>query len=225
MADDNKTVTIWGLASFPTMTAAEAYALSQKGSYPVADVASASPSIQLLVNEAQWDKFKTFATNVFLPYCVDQGNRGEKRDALDAKEVKALIEGLDGDLADQVFNTPAKAIHEKTADLAPQCVASIKVIGAKGADFDVKAIVRSEDELSVPEPDLLQFPAIRPVGATVHNLYPGCAVAVTLNLYSYHNGKHPGFSAGATTVVVKDATLPRFGGGVAVDEDEIFSDD
>lgn len=225
MADDNKTVTIWGLASFPTMTAAEAYALSLKGDYPADDVASAAPSVQLLVNEAQWDKFKTFCINTFLPYCVEQSKKGEKRDALDAKEVKALIEGLEGDLEDQVYNTPAKPVHHKTAELAPQCVASIKALGSKGVDFDIKAIVRSEDELSVPEPDLLQFPVIRPINVTNHSMYPGCAIAVTLNLYAYHNGKHPGFSAGASTVVVKDSDQPRFGGGVAVDESEIFLDD
>lgn len=223
MADDKKTVTIWGLASFPTMTAKEAYALSQKGSYPVADVASASPSIQVLVNEAQWDKFKAFCVNEFLPYCIEQNKKGDKRDSLDAKEVKSLIEGLEGDLADQVFNTPAKPVHEKTAELAPECVASIKAIGPKGGDFDQKAIVRDESELAIPEPDLLQFPAIRPINATVHSIYPGAAVAVTLNLYAYHNGKHPGFSAGATAVVFKE-DRDRFGGGVAVDEDEIFLD-
>jgi len=83
--------------------------------------------------------------------------------------------------------------------------------------------VTSEDELLVPDPDLLTFPVIKPIGQTVHSMYPGAYVAATLNLYAYHNGKHPGFSAGASTAVFK-ADGERFGGGTSVDEDEIFLD-
>ena len=54
-------------------------------------------------------------------------------------------------------------------------------------------------------------------------MYPGAYVAVTLNLYAYHNGKLPGFSAGASVAVFK-ADGERFGGGTTVDEDEIFLD-
>jgi hypothetical protein len=54
-------------------------------------------------------------------------------------------------------------------------------------------------------------------------MYPGAYVAVTANLYAYHNGKPPGFSAGCSVAVFK-ADADRFGGGVAVDEDEIFMD-
>ena len=41
-------------------------------------------------------------------------------------------------------------------------------------------------------------------------------VAATLNLYAYHNGKHPGFSAGVVAAVFK-RDGDRFGGVVAVD--------
>lgn len=75
----------------------------------------------------------------------------------------------------------------------------------------------------MPDPDLLNFPVIKPINQTVHSMYPGCYVAVTLNLYAYHNGKHPGFSAGANVAVFK-ADGERFGGGVTIDEDEIFAD-
>lgn len=218
-----KTVTIYGRLSFPTFTAKEAYDRSQKGSYPAADVASAAPDFQLLVEQPQLDKLMKHIEQEFFPYCIEQGKNGEKRDVLDAGEVKKLLEGLQGDLNDQTFNTPVKAVHEKTAPLAPEAVAAVKVIGGKGTDMELKAIVQSEDELLVPDPDLITFPVIKPIGQTVHQMYPGAYVAATLNLYAYHNGKHPGFSAGASVAVFK-ADGERFGGGTSVDEDEIFLD-
>lgn len=218
-----KVVTIYGRLSFPTFTAAEAFARSQKGNYPAATVADAAPDFTLLLEQGMFDKFMAHVENVFLPYCVEQEKKGEKRDVLSAAEAKKLLDGLKGDLADQTFNTPVKAIHEKTAPLAPECVASVKVIGNKGVDMERKAIVNAEDELAVPDPDQLTWPVIKPIGQTVHTMYPGCLVAVTLNLYAYHNGKHPGFSAGGSTAVFK-ADGDRFGGGVTIDEDAIFMD-
>lgn len=222
MTASPKTVTIYGRLSFPSWTAKEAYDLSQKGQYPAKDVASAAPAFMLLVSQAQWEKFHNHVVNVFLPYCLEQHNKGEKKDALDPKEVKALVDGL-SDLPNQLYNTPAKVVHEKSAELAPDAVATIKAIGPKGGDIELKAIVNSEAELSVPDPDLIQFPAVRPINATVHQMYPGAYVAATLNLYAYHNGKHPGFSAGVSTAVFK-MDGERFGGSVAVDEDAIFLD-
>lgn len=222
-AKNPKTVTIYGRLSFPTFTAKEAYDRSQKGSYPAADIASASPDFQLLVEQAQLDKLRTHIQSEFMPYCVEQGNKGEKRDVLTQKEADDLLAQIDGDEFDGVYNTPIKNVHEKTAPLAPEAVAAVKVIGNKGTDIELKAIVNSEDELAVPDPDLMQFPVIKPLSASVHSMYPGCYVAVTLNLYAYHNGKLPGFSAGAAVAVFK-ADGERFGGGTTVDEDEIFLD-
>ena len=221
-AKNPKTVTVYGRLSFPTFTAKEAYDRSQKGQYPAADIASASPDFQLLLEQAQLDKLMNHVETEFLPYCVEQGNKGEKRDVLTQQEVDDLLaqlaKGYDG-----VYNTPFKPVHEKTAPLAPEAVATIKVIGNRGVDIELKAIVNGEDELVVPDPDLLQFPVIKPISATVHSMYPGCYVAATLNLYAYHNGKLPGFSAGAGVAVFK-ADGDRFGGGVSIDEDEIFLD-
>jgi hypothetical protein len=224
MADKNpKVVTIYGRLSFPTFTAAEAFARSQKGQYPAATPAEAAPDFQLLVEQAQHDKFYNHIVNEFFPYCLEQEKKGEKRDVLSDKEIAKLTADITGDLEDQNFNTPFKPIHVKTAPLAPECVAAFKIIGNKGVDIELKAIVNGEDELSVPDPDLLAFPVIRPINQTVHSMYPGCYVAVTVNLYAYHNGKNPGFSAGGSVAVFK-AEGDRFGGGVSVDEDEIFAD-
>lgn len=222
MATSPKTVTINGRLSFPTFTAKEAFDRSQRGQYPAKDLASAAPDFLLLVNDTQWKKFHKHVVDVFLPYCEAQYAKGEKKDALDPKEAAALAAGLT-DLATQIYNTPAKVVSEKSALLVPDAVAAIKAIGPKGGDIELRAIVNDESELTVPDPDILSFPVVRPIGVTVHQLYAGCVAAATLNLYAYHNGKHPGFSAGVAAAVFK-LDADRFGGSVAIDEDEIFLD-
>lgn len=223
MSKDPKNVTFYGRLSYPTFTAQEAYKRSLKGSYPADDVGSAAPDFLLLVTQAQFEKVLKHCTDVFLPYCEEQYNKGEKRDALEPAEVKKLIASIEGDLADQVYNSPFKLVSDKTADLAPDAVAAVKVIGSKGVDFELKAIVNDESELAVPDPDILQFPVIKPISATTHQMYPGANVAVTVNLYAYRNGKLPGFSAGSNVAVFR-SDADRFGGGVEIDTDEIFLD-
>lgn len=223
MADNPKSITIYGRLSFPTWTAQEAYDLSQKGTYPAKDIASAQPSFQLVLNDTQWQKFLKHATEVFLPYVVDQHKKGEKRDALDPREVQMLLDGITGPLDQQVYNTPAKPVSDKTLELAPDAVAVVKCIGPKGGNIELKAIVTDESELAVPDPDILQFPVIQPISRTKHQMYAGAYVAATLSCYAYHNGKLPGFSAGVTTAVFK-ADAPKFGGSVDIDTDEIFLD-
>lgn len=218
-----KTVTIYGRLSFPTFTAQAAYERSQKGAYPATDVASASPDFQLLVETSQQDKLVKHIESVFLPYCVQQEQAGEKRDVLTQKEADDLLAQVKSLDPTGVYNTPIKQVHEKTAPLAPEATATVKVIGNKGVDFELRAIVNDENELLVPDPDLLSFPVVKPIGQTVHQMYAGAYVAVTLNLYAYHNGKLPGFSAGASVAVFK-ADGDRIGGGTTVDEDEIFAD-
>jgi hypothetical protein len=220
---DPKTVTTMGRLSFPTFTAKAAYERSLKGQYPAADIASAAPDFQLLLEPKQLDKVRDHVLAVFFPYCVEQGVKGEKRDVLTTTEVADLTKQIkDADFAGP-YNVPFKPVHEKTALLAPECVATLKVIGNKGVDLDLKAVVNEEAELAVPDPAITQFPVIKKLSESVHDMYPGCYVAVTLNLYAYHNGKNPGFSAGASTAVFR-ADAERFGGGVAIDEDEIFLD-
>lgn len=219
---NEKTVTVWGWISFPEFTAQGAYTQSQKGDYPAADVASASPNFLLLLNDTQAEKFRKHVEDTFLPYCEAQSKKGEKKDALTPAEVKLLLTAID-DPANAVVNTPYKVISEKTAVLRPDAVAAIKCIGGKGTDIELKAIVNSESELAVPDPDILSFPVIKPLSATTHQIYAGCQVAATINLYAYKNGKNPGFSAGVSTAVFR-ADDDRFGGSVAIDESEIFMD-
>ena len=138
--------------------------------------------------------------------------------------MKLLTDQINEPDFDGMFNTPFKPVHEKTALLAPEGAATVKIVGNKGQNIDLKAIVNEESELAVPDPDIIKFPIIKPVGQTNHELYPGCYVATTINLYAYHNDpKRPGFSAGGTVAIFK-ADGDRFGGGVSVDEDAIFAD-
>lgn len=218
-----KTITVRGRLSFPTFTAKEAYDKSQKGTYPAADIASASPDFQLLVEQSQLDKLRDHVINTFFPYCIEQEAKGEKRDVLSKKEVADLTKQIKAADFDGVFNTPFKPIHEKTAPLVPECVATFKVIGNKGQDFELKAVINDEDDLAVADPDRTKYPDILPINETKFSMYPGCHVIITCNLYAYHNGKLPGFSLGGSVPIFK-MDGDRLGGGVTVDEDEIFAD-
>lgn len=224
MAPKNpKTVTIYGRLSFPNFNYAQAVARNAKSNYPK-DAADVSPDFNLLVEQVQLDKLVTHVKDVFLPYCLDQSSKGEKRDALAKGEVDRILKLIDsGDWEAQPPYIPIKVVPEKTADLAPEAVANVKVTGNKGVDVELKAIVNSEDELLVPDPDQLTYPVIKPIGQTVHQMYGGAYVAATLNLYAFISGKLPGFSASASVAVFK-ADGDRFGGGTTVDEDEIFLD-
>lgn len=224
MAPKNpKTVTIYGRLSFPNFNYQQAVARNSKSQYPK-DAADVAPDFNLLVEKPQLEKLLTHVKDVFLPYCLEQSNKGEKRDALTKAEVDRILKLIDAeDWEAQPPYIPVKPVPDKTADLAPEAVANIKVTGNKGVDIECKAIVNSEDELLVPDPDQLTFPVIKPIGQTVHQMYGGCYVAATLNLYAFISGKLPGFSASAGVAVFK-ADGDRFGGGVTVDEDEIFLD-
>ena len=218
-----KTGTYTGRLSFPTLTAKQAYELSLKGSYPAASQDVASPSFQLLLTQAQLDKFIAQAQE-FLAQCEENEKAGAKKDALTAKEVADLLKDITGDLSDQRYNTPLKVVSDKTLELAPDTVATLKVIGPKGGDIKVKAIARTEDEVDPTSNHIFTKPVILDIEETVHELYPGCVAKVTINLYAYRNGKNPGFSAGGS-IVVFSADDDRFGGGAALDEDEMFLDD
>jgi len=223
VAKNPKTVTIYGRLSFPNFVYAQAVARNQKSQFPKAPE-DVSPDFNLLVEQAQLDKLIKHVTDEFLPYCMEQSDKGEKRDALTKAEVAKIMKIINAsDWDSQPPYIPVKPVPEKTVDLAPEAVASIKISGVRGQDIELKAIVNTEDELLVPDPDLLQYPVIKPIGQTVHQMYGGCYVAATLNLYAFISGKLPGFSASASVAVFK-ADGDRFGGGVSVDEDEIFAD-
>lgn len=222
MASDAQTVTVYGRLSFPVWTHKEAVVRNQKSDYPQPPE-QVTGEFQLLLDQPQFDKFVKHVKDQFLPYCIQQEANKEKRNALTQKQVEQILKVVEGDLEVQPPYVPLKPIHEKTAPLAPDCVAALKVKGPRQADIVQKAIVRDESELAVPDPDQLSFPVVKLINETVHTMYPGAYVAATLNLYAFVSGKLPGFSASAGVAVFK-TDGDRFGGGVAVDEDEIFLD-
>ena len=224
MAKSPKNVTIYGRLSFPTFDYQQAVAKNAKSQYAKADPADVTPDFNLLLEQPQLDKLKKHILDEFLPYCVEQHTKGEKRDALEPKQadrITKLIESEDWEA--QPPYIPIKPVSEKTQTLAPEALASVKIVGNKGTDIIQQAIVQDESELAVPDPDRVDYPCILPIGQTVHSLYGGCYAAATLNLYAFVSGKAPGMSAAAGVCVFK-ADNDRFGGGVAVDEDEMFLD-
>lgn len=224
MAKNPATVTIYGRLSYPVFKHADAVARNASSMYPQSDPNRVAPEFNLLVEQPQLDKLVKHIKDVFLPYCAAQAAAGEKRNAIEPKAMKKLLALFDSeDWEEQPPYIPIKVVGEKTAKLAPEAVASVKVKGQNGMDMVLKAIVNDEDELAVPDPDLLTFPVIRPIEQTVHNLYGGSVAAATLNLYAFMASGMPGITASAGTVVFK-ADADAFGGGTAIDEEEIFMD-
>ena len=222
MAQEN-TVTASGRLSFPQVTAQLAYQQSQSGQYPAADVASASPNFMMLLNDKQAKKVKDALVNVYIPFCVDQHKRGEKRSALSPAHAKMILDSVE-DPENAVCNTPFKKVSDKTLELAPDTAAAIKCIGNKGVDLSLMSIIHQESELLIPDPDILTWPALVDLNRTKHQLYAGCNVRSTLGFYVYVAGKTPGVSAGVTTLVF-NGDNSKFGGGVDVDMSDIFMDD
>jgi hypothetical protein len=217
-------VTVYGRLSYPVFSYAEAVKNDAHSPTPKQDPAQVTPSFYLLLEPGQAEKYKRHILDVFFPYCLAQHKAGESKNALapaDVQRLVKLIESADWDAQPPYISF--KKIGEKTQELAPDCVFAVKIVGPRGADIEQRAIVRDENELRVPDPDLLTFPVVKPIGQTTHQLYPGSYAAATLNLYSFTSGKLPGFSSSAAVVVFK-ADAPRFGGGVEVDEDAIFAD-
>lgn len=223
MAKSPKNVTIYGRLSFPTFDYAQAVKRNATSTYKKDD-ADVTPEFNLLLEQAQLDKLKKHVLEEFLPYCVEQHTKGDKRDALTQKQADQIAAILENDdWENQPPYIAIKPVPEKTTELAPEALVSVKVIGNKGTDILQQAIVQDESELAVPDPDRVDYPCIMPIGQTVHNMYGGCYVAATLNLFAFVSGKQPGFSAAASVAVFK-ADGDRFGGGVSVDEEEMFLD-
>ena len=217
-----RNVTLYGRLSWPVWTIAEAIARDAKSTYPAANKESVTAEFNMVLDQPQLDKFKRHVLDVFLPHCVQNSIDGEKRNAFTQAEADAIRKVVESDWEDQPPYIPIKPVDEKTL-LRRLKDSGLRVVGPRGADVELKAIVNDESELAVPDPDVMSFPIVRPIAQTVHSMYPGCFVAATLNLYGFLSGKKPGFSASASTAIFK-ADGDRFGGGVDFDEDEIFLD-
>lgn len=218
-----KEITVFGRLSFPLFTAEQAFQNSQGSKFPAKSVGDAKPSFNLVLGQEQHDKLLNHIKTVFLPYVIEQG-KANARDGLTEKDVAKLIKELDENFDDPSLNLPFREASEKTKDLDPEAISTMKVIGNAGVDIVQKAIVSSEDELVDMANPPSKFKAIVDMKDSVFDMYPGCNVGVTVNLYAYLNGKNPGFSAGGSTVVFRGDN-DRFGGGTAVDADAMFMED
>ena len=222
MAKTEANVTIYGRLSYPRWTYQEALAANASAPQP-RQPDQVTPDFNLLLEQPQFDKLKTHVLDVFFPWLVERHKAGEKRNALDATHIARLTKQVESDWTEQPPYIPFKPVSAKTLEMMPNAITMLKVVGPRGADVELRAVVMDEDELRVPDPDILTFPIVRPIGQTMHQMYPGAYVGATLNLYSFLSGKVPGFSASASVAVFK-ADADRFGGGVQIDEDEIFAD-
>lgn len=227
-AANPKTVTMKGRLSFPRFKIAEAIEANKKSKFPKANEAEVSTEFNLLLEEAQVEKFCDHVLNVFLPYCEAAYAKDPKsRDALEPKLVKKIREFVEArDWYDQPPFFPLKTITEKNQEAAPECSASLKVMGRKGADVELQATVFSEDQMMIPDPDILSYPVRMPIAKTVFTPYAGAYYAATLNLYAFFNSNaNYGIGAGASIAFhMGNQEGERFGGGGVVEEDEIFAD-
>ncbi len=223
--NDPKVVTISGRLSWPVFKYADAVVRNQKSQYPL-PTESVTPEFNLLIEQPMLDKYLAFVYDEFFPAILAE-NALDNKKGLDKAAIDRLKKIIDAQAwEDQPPYIPIKAVPEKTAEMAPEAVAMLKIKGNRGVDVNLMAVVNGDSEFDRPEfaEDILSYPVIKPIGQTVHNLYAGCIAAATLNHYGYMSGKLPGFSASASTCVFK-LDADRFGGGVDVDEDAIFMDD
>lgn len=228
---------ISGRLSFPSFTMDAARALNDKSKpqYKKAPE-KVKPSYNLLVGQAQLNKLKKYLLDQFLPWVGERGKAGEEKNALDSvmlKKLTKIVEGLGvGDWEADTLPGFVTVVNEKTAELAPDAVASVKINGFLAQDIVQKAIVRDVSDLKLSEPDPITgyTPPIipeqgttRPIEETNFELYPGGNTATSINCYAYVTGKTPGITVTGGTAILVNTLADRFGGGSSeVDEDALF---
>ena len=221
-----KNVTLKGRLSFPRFTHKEAVAANDRSKFKKADPNEIAPEFNLLLEQDQLDTLTDHILNVVLPSVEQQVANTEKRDTLSPKLIQKIKEKIDAEDWDGSPFLPMKPVSEKNAEVAPESVASVKITGSKGSDITLKARVENEDQLVIPDPDILSWPTIVPLEKSVFQMYAGAYVAATLNLFAFESSSTiNGISAGANTAVyLGNLEGERFGGGVDLDEDDIFMD-
>lgn len=217
-----------GAITYSQFTMPQAIANNDRSSFPKTPDKIA-PTVQLLLDETQVDRIVAHIRDIYIPESIKRQAAGEKRDAFDKKQadkiLKALEErGANGWEAEAPY-LPIKQVYAKTLTVAPWAKATLSFTGTAGRDMEQLARVNNEDELKVPDPDILTYPVLKPIGQTVHELYPGAWAYATLNLSGYFtSNSNFGISAYANTVVFLE-DRDRLAGGATLDEDDIFMDD
>lgn len=226
MGTDPQNITIRGRLSWPNWTYADALKQNVKSKFPKKDD-EVRPSFNLLLTQARTQRLVTHLTDVFLPWCAEQEKNGGKS-GLSAAHIKKLNRIL----ADQDWEADGVMgliynVHEKTKELAPEAVSSVKVNGFKGRDLDLQAVVKSEADVKAPADDLIipDRGLILPVNDTKLELYPGSVVAATINLFAFVSANQPGITANTSTAIFVEHDDRFGGGGALIDEDSVFMDD
>lgn len=228
MSDVNpQEITIRGRLSYPNWTHEEALRFNAKSDFPKKPE-DVRPSVNMLLGQAQSDKLVAHLKDVFLPWCAEQHKLGPKeRSALkpgDVKKLDRILTEQDWDV-DKVLGL-LSPVPEKTLELAPEAVVSVKVQGFKATDFKKKAVVRDAsvlrnqlEDIEIPERGL-----ILDLADTTIDMYAGCVVGATINLFAFLASGQPGITAN-TPAIVFLADAPTFSsGGSGVDEDALFMD-
>ena len=214
-------VTTKGRLSWPVFKHADAVVRNAAGKFKNADPSKVKPEFNLLVEQDQLDKIKSKIIDEWAP-----NEKKNPKSRLTADQVDLIVDAVKaGKWATSPINLPIKEVPKETKKLAPEAVAMIKCFGNEGVDIVEKSIVRTEADLNdAHKGDIVAFPSVLPISHTVNVLYAGALTSATLNLYGYVTGKTPGLSAGADTAVF-NLDADRFGGGVSVDENEMFADE
>ena len=214
-----------GAITYSNFTMGQARAANERSDYPKTPEKIA-PDVQLLLDEVQFERIRTHLVDVYLPEAVARKKAGEKKDAFDQKQADKIARALEERDFDGPPHLPVKKVYEKTLDLAPWAVATLKFAGTAGRDIDQQAKVTEESELLVPPTDVLAFPLLRPINETKHELYPGAWAYATLNLSGYASSAASwGISAYANTVVFLEDRDRLAGGAAGLDTEDIFLED
>lgn len=232
MADDAyKKLNIRGGVTYSDFTYDQALKSNERSDpkYKKSDLTKVAPQVQLLLDKVQRDRVIAHLRDVYVPETIKRSAAGEKKDAFEKKyadKILAALEEWSTDVvADAPPHLPIKKVYPKTLVVAPWAMATLKFTGTKEKDLELLARVNDESELKVPDPNLLTFPVLQPIGRTVHDLYPGAWAYATLNLSGFFmTPGNYGISAYANTLVFLE-DRDRLSGGAGLDEDDIFMDD
>lgn len=217
-------LTVSGRLSYPVFTYAEALERNNsKSKYPKKPE-QVAPDYNLLLEQDGEDKVVNFLVNTFIPELREQIKTEQRLKDLTPDLIDELVEKLEsGKWDSRAPFLPLRPLSDKSKELAPSAVSSLKISGNRQQDLELKAVVRDEGELLVPSNVQRDYPVVLPLKESVHELFPGCIAGTTLNAYGYMSGANPGIGLGGPKLVFQ-RSAERFGGGVALDEDALFED-
>lgn len=225
--DKPKALTIRGRLSFPNFTYEQALRQNKKSDYPKADE-KVRPNFNMLLTQVQQDKLIAYIKDEFLPWVEEQEKaypKASDKSGLSAANIKKITRALDeADWEVDKILGLLGPVPERTVDLAPEAVSSLRVTGFPRQDLTQKVLVTDLDQLKNPVDVVLPARGeFYPQEDTKVELYPGCHVAAQLDMWAFTAVGNPGITA-TTPAVLFIADGERFGGGGGIDEEDVFMD-